>query len=106
MIAISLGRWDRTAGPRFVRERIYWRGRWTPFCKVQLRSKGPRTTIYLKKGLSWPESMDAAAGQYEQWGREWPDVGEFEYNAKTGVFIVTDDTPPAPPEREDDPDAG
>lgn len=105
MISISFGDWERSADTHFVRQRIYWRGRWTPFCKIQLRSAKAKTHIYLPKGLKVPESMQMAAAKYEEWGREWPDVGEFAYNAKTGVATVTDDTPPAPP-REDDPDAG
>lgn len=40
-IWIAFGRWSRAAGPRYVRTRIYWRGRWTPFVRVKRRSPGP-----------------------------------------------------------------
>ena len=37
MIVISFGRWSYAAGFFFVRERVYWRGHWTPFCRIQKR---------------------------------------------------------------------
>lgn len=37
MIIISLGRWFSASGRFFIRTRIYWRGRWTPFCRIRKR---------------------------------------------------------------------
>jgi len=37
MITISMGRWITYGGRFFLLRRIYWRGRWTPFCRVYKR---------------------------------------------------------------------
>ena len=37
MIWISFGKWSHAAGPRYVRERVYWKWHWTPFVRVYKR---------------------------------------------------------------------
>lgn len=37
MIWIALGKWSSASGRWFIRERIYHRGRWTPFVFVRWR---------------------------------------------------------------------
>jgi len=37
MITVHLGRWCDAAGPFFALRRIYWRGKWTPFCRIRKR---------------------------------------------------------------------
>jgi hypothetical protein len=37
MIVPSLGTWSTAAGRWFVRERIYWRGRWSPLARMRRR---------------------------------------------------------------------
>jgi hypothetical protein len=37
MVVLSLGKWSTSAGMFFVRERIYLKGRWTPFCRIKKR---------------------------------------------------------------------
>lgn len=37
MIGFSMGQWSTAAGRFFVRERYYYRGRWTPLVRVRLR---------------------------------------------------------------------
>jgi len=35
--AFSLSKWDRKAGKRFFWHRIYWKDKWTPFCRLTRR---------------------------------------------------------------------
>lgn len=37
MIVLHLGRWCHASGHFFSLSRIYWRGQWTPFCRVKKR---------------------------------------------------------------------
>jgi hypothetical protein len=37
VILIRFGRWSNSAGDYFIWKRIYWRGKWTPFCWVRKR---------------------------------------------------------------------
>jgi len=37
MYWISFGRWSSAAGRRFIMERIYVKGHWTPFVRVRKR---------------------------------------------------------------------
>lgn len=37
MITLSLAKWSSASGSFFIRERYYYKGRWTPFCKIRLR---------------------------------------------------------------------
>lgn len=37
MITLGFGKWHSASGIFFVRARIYWRGRWTPFCTIRKR---------------------------------------------------------------------
>lgn len=37
MLYIGFGKWDSSADRFFIRERYYFKGRWTPFCKLTLR---------------------------------------------------------------------
>lgn len=37
MIWLSFGKWNRSAGDIFTRERIYIKGKWTPFVTVKRR---------------------------------------------------------------------
>ena len=37
MFWLALGRWSHDAGEHFVRERVYWLGRWTPFVHMKRR---------------------------------------------------------------------
>jgi len=37
MVIIRFGKWSLMAGTFLVYERIYWNGRWTPFCKISKR---------------------------------------------------------------------
>ena len=40
MIILSFGKWNRSAGRVFIRERIYRDGyKWMPFCRISLRYK-------------------------------------------------------------------
>lgn len=40
MIFIAFGRWNHSAGRRFISERIWWKGYcWTPFVRVRKRYK-------------------------------------------------------------------
>lgn len=37
MILLNFGRWNNMANNFFILERYYYKGRWSPFCKVRLR---------------------------------------------------------------------
>lgn len=37
MIILRLGQWSHAAGLFFTYTRVYWGGRWTPFCRVKKR---------------------------------------------------------------------
>lgn len=37
MIVLALGRWNHKAGWFLVWDRLYWGGRWTPFCRIRMR---------------------------------------------------------------------
>jgi len=37
MIIISFGKWTTEFNNKFIKERIYLNGYWTPFCKIQKR---------------------------------------------------------------------
>lgn len=37
MYFLALGRWGLAAGRFFIWKRIYWKGKWTPFVKIEKR---------------------------------------------------------------------
>jgi len=40
MIALSLKKWNHSAGKIFILDRIYYHGyKWTPFCIIRIRNK-------------------------------------------------------------------
>lgn len=37
MIFLNFGKWSNAAGSFLILERYYYKGYWTPFCKIRLR---------------------------------------------------------------------
>jgi len=74
MILLSFRRWS-SANVMFVWERIYWRGKWTPFCRVSIRAGWKWTLkqlLPLKYESNFIELFDDGtyAVTHEEW-RMW-----------------------------------
>jgi len=79
MITIRFGRWNNAVTLLFIYTRIYWKGRWTPFCKMRVHWVNVLPGIIKLLEWDWRQAvLNRLYARMERYHQPFPRPGRYD----------------------------